>query len=51
MRPLKHIRVCQRCDVVRWAPCSVSCAIDARSQWEPNVQWTAADEKRERGGK
>ena len=39
--PLKQVRVCSRCDLVRWAPCSRGCVLpDDRDGWELNVQWS-----------
>lgn len=35
--PLQHIRVCDRCEVVRCAPCFIGCRIESQP-WEDNIQ-------------
>jgi hypothetical protein len=39
--PLKHVRICERCAVIRWAPCSITCRVPSdqdRDSWLPNLQ-------------
>lgn len=39
--PLKHLRVCQHCDQIRYAECSIACRIPDsgdKDSWLPNVQ-------------
>jgi hypothetical protein len=39
--PLKNLRVCEVCDHVRWAPCSIGCAIPPDNNpesWRLNLQ-------------
>jgi len=49
--PLKHLRVCEPCNKVRWAPCCKSCRIPPdhdRSSWVDNLQRGAGEFLRER---
>lgn len=37
--PLKHIRVCEVCDKIRWAACATSCYLDLKKvNWLENIQ-------------
>lgn len=39
--PLKHLRVCEHCDLIRFAACSIVCQVpDAEDphSWRPNLQ-------------
>lgn len=40
--PLKHLRICKRCDdKIRWAPCGIACAVPHESDpasWLLNQQ-------------
>lgn len=39
--PLKHLRVCNHCDRIRFAACSIACRVpdgEQKDSWVPNLQ-------------
>lgn len=39
--PLKHLRTCDLCQTVRWAPCSIVCRIPpdhVKDSWQENIE-------------
>jgi len=44
--PIKHLRICERCDRVRFAGCSIACRVPSDtdpSNWLLNVQEGAGE--------
>lgn len=35
--PLKAVRVCEQCEIIRWAPCCLGCQVE-KQPWVDNLQ-------------